>query len=239
MIAMFPRNPRHNPYLPVDDLLLEPGPGPLTRLWRWRTEIVLLVLAVGAAVTIVTAAGQGMWWATAALAGTVSVPATVPAGRKWILRHFWCLFSRHRLQRVCSETSMHTRAGRIPLILWITPTAFGERAYILLRAGICADDFEAFGAEIAAACCAASVRVRRHPHRAQFVTVDIVRRGAAPDAGAMESAPGTGFVDGAPGSGLVDGVTGPEAGDMSGPGAGTWGDDGEQGGKRPLERLPG
>ncbi|MEV0829482.1 hypothetical protein [Nonomuraea rubra] len=178
---MFPRNPRHNPYAEAERLLLAPAPGLVTRLWRWRTEIVLLVLAAGAAVVIATAVGRGMWWAPVALAGPVFVPATVPAGRKWILRHFWCLFSRHRIQRVCAETSMHTREGRIPLILWITPTGSGERAFILLRAGICADDFEAFGAEIAAACCAASVRVRRHPDRAQFVTVDIVRRGAEDD----------------------------------------------------------
>lgn len=178
---MFPRNPRHNPYAEAERLLLAPAPGLVTRLWRWRTEIVLLVFAAGAAVVIATAVGRGMWWAPVALAGPVFVPATVPAGRKWILRHFWCLFSRHRIQRVCAETSMHTREGRIPLILWITPTGSGERAFILLRAGICADDFEAFGAEIAAACCAASVRVRRHPDRAQFVTVDIVRRGAEDD----------------------------------------------------------
>ncbi|GAA2820309.1 hypothetical protein [Nonomuraea rubra] len=178
---MLPRNPRHNPYAEAERLLLAPAPGLVTRLWRWRTEIVLLMLAAGTAVVIATAVGRGMWWAPVALAGPVFVPATVPAGRKWILRHFWCLFSRHRIQRVCAETSMHTREGRIPLILWITPTGSGERAFILLRAGICADDFEAFGAEIAAACCAASVRVRRHPDRAQFVTVDIVRRGAEDD----------------------------------------------------------
>ncbi|MEV1001567.1 hypothetical protein [Nonomuraea sp. NPDC050202] len=192
---MFPRNPRHNPYAVTEGLLLEPGPGLVTRLWRWRTEIVLLLLAAGAAVVIATAVGRGMWWAPVALAGPVGVPATVPAGRKWMMRHFWCLFSRHRIQRVCAETSMHTRAGRIPLILWITPTGSGERAFILLRAGICADDFEAFGAEIAAACCAAHVRVRRHPDRAQFVTVDIVRRDAGGDV------PGAGtWGDGEPGA---------------------------------------
>ncbi|MCF6474308.1 hypothetical protein FAF44_38905 [Nonomuraea sp. MG754425] len=171
---MFPRNPRHNPYLAVEGPAW--GPGVLTRVWRWRTEIALLLLAAGAAAAMVAAMGQGLWWAAVAVVGTGAAPATVPAGRKWILRHFWCLFSRHRMQRVCMETSMHTRAGRIPLILWMTPTDSGERAFILLRAGICADDFEAFGAEIAAACCASHVRVRRHPDRAQFLTVDIVRR---------------------------------------------------------------
>ncbi|TYB56619.1 hypothetical protein FXF51_43390 [Nonomuraea sp. PA05] len=210
---MFPRNPRHNPYAPVEPLIMWQGPGLVTRLWRWRTEIVLLTLAAGAVLAFVSAVGQGMWWATVALAGTVCVPAAVPVGRKWVRRHFWCLFSRHRIQRVCAQTSMHTRKGRIPLILWITPADFGERAFILLRAGICADDFEAFGAEIAAACCAASVRVRRHPRRAHFVTVDVVRRATDDDVPC-------------------------DAGDDR-LGAGTWGDGGQGGASRPLERLAG
>ncbi|TMR90558.1 hypothetical protein [Nonomuraea basaltis] len=174
---MSDRNVRHKPHLSIEDLLPPRGTSPVVLLWRWRTEIVSFAAAAGAAVVLATAAAQGWWLAFLALAGSVSVPATVPAGRKWLSRHFWCVFSRHRLQRVCMETPMHTRKGRIPLVLWITPTALGEKAFLLLRAGISAADFEAFGPEIAAACYATSVRVSRHPRRAQFVTVEIVRRG--------------------------------------------------------------
>ncbi|SEG99852.1 hypothetical protein SAMN05444920_114128 [Nonomuraea solani] len=173
---------RRNPYV-LDDLRPGLGTGLVVVLWRWRTEIVLFALAAAAVVVMAGAAGKGLWWAPIALAGSVSVPATLPAGRKWIARHFWCLFSRHRLQRVCLETSMHTRKGRIPLVLWITPTDLGERAFILLRAGICAEDFEAFAGEIAAACYATAVQVERHPRRAQFVTVEILRRGVVLGAG--------------------------------------------------------
>ncbi|MEV0618995.1 hypothetical protein AB0I81_37145 [Nonomuraea sp. NPDC050404] len=180
--GMSMRNLRHNPYAPVEHLDLTPRTSLAGLLWRWRTELALVGAGVAAAFVVGTALTQGLWWA-AALAGTVSLPAGVPAGRKWLRRHFWCLFSRHRIQRVCLETSMHTRKGKIPLILWISPTDFGERAFILLRAGICAEDFEAFSAEIAAACCATSVRVVRHPVRAQFVTVEVVRRGTAAGAG--------------------------------------------------------
>ena len=177
MIAMSFRNTRHNPYVPIDSVLLAPRTSGIVLLWRWRTEIALLGLAAAAAVLMAAAAGQGSWWALFALGGTVTVPATVPVGRKWIRRHFWCLFSRHRLQRIFLETPMHTRKGRIPLVLWITPSEFGEKAFLLLRAGVSADGFEAFGPEMAAACCASSVRVERHPRHAQFVTVEIVRRG--------------------------------------------------------------
>jgi hypothetical protein len=168
------RNPRNNPYLPVEPLIGVSMTAPVTVLWRWRTEIALACLPV--AVAVAAATGTGPWWPLFALGGAVTAPVSVPAGRKWLTAHFWCLFSRHRLQRVCRETSMHTRHGRIPLILWITPTTGGEKAFVLLRAGISVADFEAFADEIAAACCASHVRVSRHPGRAQFVTVEILRR---------------------------------------------------------------
>ena len=85
------------------------------------------------------------------------------------------MISRHRLQRVFYETRMHTRAGRLPLILWIHPTRVGERAHILCRAGVCADDFDAYKAEIGAACYAREARVIRNKKWSHFVTVDIIR----------------------------------------------------------------
>src|SRR5690348_18067157 len=40
----------------------------------------------------------------------------------------WCVLTRHRLQRLCYQARLHTREGRLPLILWIRPTKVGERA---------------------------------------------------------------------------------------------------------------
>ncbi len=71
---------------------------------------------------------------------------------------------------------MHTRSGRLPLVLRIHPTEVGERALIWCRAGICAEDFEAHAAEIAAACYAREARVEGSKQRAQLVTVHVVRR---------------------------------------------------------------
>ena len=73
-------------------------------------------------------------------------------------------------------TRMHTRSGRLPLVLWIRPTQVGERALVWCRAGICAEDFEAHTGEIAAACYAREARIERSGRWAQLVTVDIVRR---------------------------------------------------------------
>ena len=71
---------------------------------------------------------------------------------------------------------MHTRSGRLPLVLRIHPTQVGERALIWCRAGICAEDFEAHAPEIAAACLARQARIEGNKRWAQLVTLDLVRR---------------------------------------------------------------
>ena len=101
---------------------------------------------------------------------------SVPPIRRLIIRRAWCVLSRHRIQRACFETRMHTRSGRLPLVLRITPTEVGERALIWCRAGICAADFEAHAPEIAAACYARQVRIEGHQRWAQLVQLNVVRR---------------------------------------------------------------
>ena len=88
----------------------------------------------------------------------------------------WCVLARHRLQRLCYEARLHTRSGRLPLILWIRPTKVGERAWVLCRAGICAEDFEAHIGELRAACYARDARVTRNRRWSHLITIDIIRR---------------------------------------------------------------
>jgi hypothetical protein len=143
-------------------------------LWRFRTEAMVLVTGTA-----------GMWelakavttaWLTVILIMTGTAVTVVPQARRYITRRAWCVLSRHRIQKVCFETRMHTRSGRLPLVLRIHPTKVGERALIWCRAGICAADFEAHTGEIAAACYARQARVEGNKRWAQLVTVDVVRR---------------------------------------------------------------
>ncbi|MFC5834278.1 hypothetical protein [Nonomuraea insulae] len=175
-----PRNPRNQIFPASEDLPAAGGGGILVRLWRARSELLLLAALALFTLTLLGATQEGRWVPFVLLTSAVSVPAATRIGRNWITAHFWCVVSRHRLQRVCLETTMHTRAGRIPLVLWITPTATGEKALILVRAGISAEAFEAYSEEIAAACWARGVNVYRHRRRAQFLIVEIVRREEAP-----------------------------------------------------------
>ena len=100
----------------------------------------------------------------------------VPHSRRFITRRFWCVLARHRLQRLCYEARLHTRSGRLPLILWTRPTKVGERTWVLCRAGICAEDFEAHIGELGAACYARDARVTRNRRWSHLVTIDIIRR---------------------------------------------------------------
>ncbi len=168
----YSRNQRNNPYI-IDGVAGRFHHTAAGALWRWRTELA-----------IISAAAAGAAWlshyltATGLVIGALTVTAAViglPWTRRFVLARAWCVISRHRLQRLCFETRLHTRSGRLPLILRIHPTKVGERAHIWCRAGICLEDFEAHKGEIRAACYARDARVTRNMRWSQLVTIDIIR----------------------------------------------------------------
>jgi hypothetical protein len=167
------RNQRNNPYI-LDDMFVSFHRSAAGIAWRWRTELLIL-MAITAALVWLTLLIT-IIWAGAALAGLVLVLMVLPWTRRFITRRFWCLLARHRLQRLCHEARLHTRSGRLPLVLWIRPTKVGERAHLLCRAGICAEDFEAHIGELRAACYAREARVTRNRRWSHLVTIDIIRR---------------------------------------------------------------
>jgi hypothetical protein len=168
-----PRNHRNNPYI-LDGLMADAHHSAAGVLWRFRTEVITLlatsaaVLQLAVAITIV--------WTLITFAAFVTAVFLTPPVRRFIVRRAWCVISRHRLQKVFFETRMHTRSGRLSLVLRIHPTQVGERALIWCRAGICFEDFEAHTGEIAAACYAREARIERSKRWAQLVQVNIVRR---------------------------------------------------------------
>ena len=167
------RNHRNNPYV-LDQIFVQVHHSAAGVVWRFRTE--LAVLATGAIWTWELARVLTAIWAVVILTASATAISVLPWTRWFILRRAWCVLSRHRIQKVCYETRMHTRSGRLPLVLRIYPTEVGERAIIWCRAGICAEDFELNAAEIAAACYARQARIEGHRRWAQIVILDIVRR---------------------------------------------------------------
>jgi hypothetical protein len=167
------RNHRNNPYF-LDDMFVRVHRTAAGVLWRFRTELATLTM-VGAGYAALARLAH-LIPAAITLGGLVLSLAALPWSRRFVVRRAWCVLSRHRIQKVCFETRLHTRSGRLPLVLRIHPTEVGERALIWCRAGICFEDFEAHTGEIAAACYARTARVERSKRWAQIVAVHIVRR---------------------------------------------------------------
>jgi hypothetical protein len=167
------RNHRNNPYI-LDRALVQVHHSAAGAIWRFRTELAVLTSGATGAWELATAVT--IMWAVVILTAAITVVMVLPWSRRFVIRRAWCVLSRHRIQRVCFETRMHTRSGRLPLVLRIAPTKVGERALIWCRAGICAADFEAHAPEIAAACLARQARIEGNRRWAQLVTLDIVRR---------------------------------------------------------------
>jgi hypothetical protein len=166
------RNHRNNPYF-LDSIAAQFHHTAAGALWRWRTELVTAAAGFsGAAWLSHYLTPLGIILTALLLLGAVF---GLPWSRRFALARVWCVISRHRLQRLCFETRMHTRSGRLPLILRIHPTKVGERAHIWCRAGICLEDFEAHIGEIRAACYARDARVARNTRWSQLVTIDIIR----------------------------------------------------------------
>jgi hypothetical protein len=167
------RNHRNNPYV-LDRMFVRVHHSAAGTLFRFRTELATLTAATAGGGEL--AKTITLTWTIVVLTAAATVLAVLPWTRRFIVRRAWCVLSRHRIQKVCYETRMHTRSGRLPLVLRIHPTQVGERALIWCRAGICAADFEAHTPEIAAACYARQARVEGNKRWAQLLNVDIVRR---------------------------------------------------------------
>ena len=120
------RSQRNNPYL-IEGWAVDFHRSPAGIAWRWRTELTLLAATLAGYLRL--AATITALWAAITFAGLLTAALAVPHSRRFLTRRAWCVISRHRLQRVFYETRMHTRAGRLPLILWIRPTKVGERAH--------------------------------------------------------------------------------------------------------------
>src|SRR5437016_11584687 len=167
------RNHRNNPYV-LDRAFVQVRHSAAGVIWRFRTELSVLMTGIAGLWELARAVTSA--WMMVILIMSATAVTVLPWARRFVIRRAWCVLSRHRIQKVCFETRMHTRSGRLPLVLRIHPTKVGERALIWCRAGICAADFEAHTPEIAAACYARQARVEGNRRWAQLVQLDLVRR---------------------------------------------------------------
>jgi hypothetical protein len=167
------RTQRTNP-CQLDDLFVSFHRTPAGVAWRWRAELAIAVTL--AAVLWRLSLLITLTWAGIVVASALNLALIVPHSRRFLTRRAWCILARHRIHRLCYEARLHTRAGRLPLVLWIRPTQVGERAWVLCRAGISAEDFQDRAEQLRAACYARDARATRNRRWSHLVTIDIIRR---------------------------------------------------------------
>jgi hypothetical protein len=158
----------------LEDLIVKMHRSAAGTAWRWRAEFTTLASLLAAfcwlwsQITLI--------WAAVVLAAALTATFSEPHSRRFVNRRFWCVLARHRFHRLCWESRLHTRSGRLPWVLWTRPTKVGERLHVWCLAGLSAEDFTKHTGELAAACFARDARVTRNTRWSHIVTIDVIRR---------------------------------------------------------------
>lgn len=160
------------------EIISAPPKHPIARvlglLVRLRVEITVIAVCLT------------VWFAlrhNLSLVATLTVCLTVVAllgGLPWtwryLVRRAAAVMTRHRLRQTLVECRVVNFSRACPVFLWSRPTRVGETVWLLLRAGISADDVADRAPEIAAGCFAREARVTACTSMTALVRVEVIRR---------------------------------------------------------------
>lgn len=151
-----------------DHTLLGRAVGILVRL---RVELLLAASITLAWLLLSTLMPSWAIW-TVLITVTLLI-AGVPVIRRYVVRRFWCVLTRHRMKACFEQTRTMTHDGKLPSLLWSRPTPVGECVRVWLPAGLSVNDLERVTENIATACFARSARIERgrNAHLASILTV--------------------------------------------------------------------
>jgi len=146
---------------------------PIVAAWRWRYELAAFATlgAVWIALDAATAAAL-----TGGLGAALALTACFARGRRFLANRAWCIVTAHRVRTGCAQAWIHSRYGKLPVILRTQSRPSGERVYLWCRAGISAADFSSARKLLAAACMAKDINVSQHNRYAHLITLDVIRR---------------------------------------------------------------
>lgn len=153
-----------------------PRPGIFALIWNWRYELGLT--AGLAAAVLASGYALGAAWLIAILAlGLAALTGALAwsRSRQRLIARAWCVITPHRVRTGCRHAWVQTRDGRLPIVLYTTPTAFGERVTLWCRAGITCGDLEAARDILRAACWASDVRPVASARYAHVVVLEVIR----------------------------------------------------------------
>lgn len=152
---------------------------------RYLPELVTGFVVLRVWLLTVDAVGP-LWTALGGMAVTAAA-LRWRRSRRWLLTCLGCLVTRYRLRTALVELRLTTRAGRLPLLLWLAPTPVGERVWLWCRPGLSAEDIADEIDGIRAACVAREIRVVRDRRWAALVVVDVIRRDPLASSAAVAS----------------------------------------------------
>jgi hypothetical protein len=141
--------------------------------WHWRYELAAAAGLTAPWVALQTAAAAAL---TAGLAAALALTACFPRGRRFLAARLWCIVTPHRIRSACAHAWIHSRYGKLPVILLTRSQPGGERVFLWCRAGISAADFSSERELLTAACMATDVQVSHHARYAHLVALDVIRR---------------------------------------------------------------
>lgn len=160
---------------------------PVVVAYRWRYE------SAGATVLAACWATFGLGAGTMIIAGAAAVLVLTavfwPGGRSFLAARAWVIITPHRVRVGCAQAWIHSRNGKIPIVLLTRPQPAGERVYLWCRAGTSTADFTSARGLLSAACWADDVYATRHPRYAHLVMLDVIHPRAPSAPAAAPAAP--------------------------------------------------
>jgi len=148
-------------------------PNPLVLAWRWRYELMLgIALPVG---LVVLGGIPVMLGTVAALAVLIGAALLWAPARRYLIARAWCIITPHRVRVGCAQAWIHSRRGKIPIVLLTTRQPFGERVHLWCRAGTSAIDFTSARPLLIAALWARDIDVTGNEQYPQLIILDVIR----------------------------------------------------------------
>lgn len=174
---MIPASPRYrDSRVPTDlrRLISVAPPSLVLAAWRWRYEIALV-----SGLTAGLAAAVSSFGGVPTIIVVIVVALTIlcwPPARRLATDRAWCIITPHRVRVGCVEGLIYSSRGKIPVILWTSHQASGERVSLYCRAGTTADDFVSARTVLATACWAQDIAIFIDPRHTQLVILNVIRQ---------------------------------------------------------------
>lgn len=144
--------------------------------WRWLPELVVLSGLVFVFIYVVRSQDLPTYAAACVVVMPITLLLVIPKVGPALRAVLWVDVTRHRLRSFMAENGIRNRTGRLPWLLFIWPTKVGERAWMVLVAGIDIGDIESRLGSLGSTCWAREGRVVAHKQWSHLIRIDIVRR---------------------------------------------------------------